>query len=391
MFPGYLFIANGIKSDSKDCQSFDSVAIGSFEASSLWAARESGFRIYFGIARDNAPLLKCASLDYNITYYDHHCYRNPFAFYDNIQAYKNTVAFLQSHSDIEIIHCNTPIGGVIGRICGKICKIKKIIYMAHGFHFYKGAPILNWLLYYPIEKLLARYTDVLITINSEDYERAKNFRLRKGGKLYYVPGVGIELAKYYVDRTKRDSIRKKLGIGNDDIMLLSVGRLDKNKNNAVLINALAKMNNQSIFLILCGDGEERLKLEHLATDLSVASNIKFLGRCSNIVDMYNAADIFLLASFREGLSRSIMEAMSVGLPCVVSKIRGNVDLIDELGGICVAPKDSHGFANAVLNLVEDYQKRVSMGIYNQTKVKQFDIETVKKIMLNIFTEVAIGL
>ncbi len=126
--------------------------------------------------------------------------RNPFDF-KNIRAYRQVTEIIKKEK-IEIIHCNTPIGGAVGRLAGKKCGIKKVIYQAHGFHFYKGAPKLNWIVYYPVEKYLAHFTDALITINTEDFRISRKFNLKKNGQKYYVPGVGINLKEFIMQRLK---------------------------------------------------------------------------------------------------------------------------------------------------------------------------------------------
>ena len=189
MTKGYLFISNSTKPSGEKAESLEPITIGTFALAAVDAAAKLGFKIYCGVNRSHPEQLTCTN--YDVTFYNEHTYRNVFAWKDNWQAYKNLCAFLELHPDIEVIHCNTPIGGVIGRLCGRKYH-KKVIYTAHGFHFYKGAPLKNWLLFYPVEKWLARMTDVLITINQEDYELACNrLKLRKGGKVFYIPGVGF--------------------------------------------------------------------------------------------------------------------------------------------------------------------------------------------------------
>ena len=104
--------------------------------------------------------------------------RNPLG-YKNLLAHKQLNKIVHD-GKYDVIHCNTPIGGVLGRLCGWEQKVTTIIYQAHGFHFYQGAPLTNWLLYYSVERLLAYWMDILIAINQEDYYRsAQKFRLRK--------------------------------------------------------------------------------------------------------------------------------------------------------------------------------------------------------------------
>lgn len=316
--------------------------------------------------------------------------RSPFSL-QNIKAYKQLVKLIREEK-IDYIHCNTPVGGILGRLAGKKCKVKKIIYQVHGFHFYKGAPKLNWLLYYPVERLLARYTDTLITINKEDYEFAKSkFKLRNKGKIHYVHGVGIDLSQYSIDYESYRSIRNKkrmeLGIEDDDTVLISAGRLDANKNNETTIRAIANVPN--VKLLLCGEGECRESLMSLAENLGVTDRVFFLGNRSDINDLYLASDIMVMMSFREGLSRSIMEAMASGLPCIVSKIRGNVDLIEnEKGGYLCQVTDVDSLSKSIETLANDISLRKGYGEFNREKVKSFSFDCVTNEITKIYKDLS---
>lgn len=313
--------------------------------------------------------------------------RSPFS-KQNIKAYKQLCNIIRENN-IECIHCNTPVGGMLGRLAGKKCGVKKVIYQVHGFHFYKGAPKLNWMLYYPIERWLARYTDSLITINKEDYAFAKKkFRLRNRGKVHYVPGVGIDTKQYIPDENMRIQKRKELGIKDEEFVLVAVGRLEPNKNNETLIRAVAKCRNSNIKLILCGDGEQRKALKDLGSELNIDNQVFFLGNRSDMREIYCAADCLVMASFREGLSRTIMEAMASGLPCIVSRIRGNVDLIEDgKGGYLCEPSNIQAFSSSIRKVCADKAMCTEMGDFNRMKIKEFDISIVEKKLISIYTEV----
>ena len=176
-----------------------------------------------------------------------------------------------------------------------------------------------------------------------------------------------------------------------DTVLISVGRLDKNKNNSTLIKAVALCNNQSVHLVICGDGEERDFLSNLARELGVGPQIHFLGNRSDMKDLYAMADIFVMASYREGLSRSLMEAMASGLPCVTSDIRGNRDLIQNgKGGFLSSCNDVSGFSEAISRVSEDLGMRQKMREYNLEKIKDFDIWVVEKQIEEIYQVVMGG-
>lgn len=313
--------------------------------------------------------------------------RSPFAFRKNYRAYKQIVKIIRENN-IDYIHCNTPVGGILGRLAGKKCKVKKVIYQVHGFHFYKGAPKKNWLLYYPVEKWLARYTDALITINKEDFEFAKEkFRLRNGGKIYYVPGVGINASEYRCEVSKREEKRRELNIPEDAFVLISAGELNANKNNRVIIAAMEQLKRSDIHYILCGVGELEDELRRQTDAAGLSQNVHFLGYRNDIKELYEAADCFVMPSFREGLSRSIMEAMSSGLPCIVSKIRGNVDMIEEgEGGYLCSPTDTDSYAEAIKKLADDDELKAKMKAFNLENVKKFDSSVVTVEMKKIYSK-----
>lgn len=308
----------------------------------------------------------------------------------NIKAYKQLVKLIKREK-FDVIHCNTPIGGVLGRLAGKKCKVRKIIYQAHGFHFYKGAPKKNWLIYYPIEKWLARYTDALITINNEDYELAKDrFKLRDKGKVYYVPGVGIDLSQYDLPDDVREKKRTELGLKKTDIVLISSGELNENKNNQIIIQALSKLRHENLHYIICGTGSKYDELKKMTSDNGLDDYIHFLGYRNDIKELYRASDIFVMPSLREGLSRSIMEAMASGLPSVSSKIRGNVDLIENgKCGLLCNPSSSEEFACAIKSLFENKETISYMADNNLNEIKKYDIRTVIEKMNEVYSAVII--
>ena len=304
--------------------------------------------------------------------------RSPFTV-KLISAYKELKKLVKLNK-FDLVHCHTPAGAACTRLaCRELRKTGlKVIYTAHGFHFFKGAPIKNWLIYYPIEKLCSYWTDVLITINKEDYSLAK--RKMKAKRIEYIPGVGIDTNKFINTEVDRESKRHELGISNDNIMLLSVGELNDNKNHEVVIRALAQISNTNIHYFIAGIGDKKEYLESLALELNV--NLHLLGYRTDIAELLKVSNIYVHPSFREGLNVSIMEAMATALPCIVGNIRGNVDLIDDNGGLLFDPHSINSCKNAIASLID--KDLNDMGIYNQIKIKRFDIEAVNKQMNEIY-------
>ena len=387
MRKGFLFIANGRVVPRKQELSLEPVKKGSFEAPAMYAADYLGLKLYMGINRDYADQLK--AVDYPITFYNQHIYRNIFGFKDIYVGYKNLCRFLESHPDIEIIHCNTPIGGVLGRICGKKYN-KKVIYTAHGFHFFKGAPLANRTIFKWIEKYMAHYSDAIITINQEDYNAAQSFRLKKGGKVFYVPGVGVDTKLYDSIVVNKNQKKQEIGLPVGSKIGIIVGDLNDNKNVETIIKALPTTPKE-FHIIICGFGPNELSLKELAANLKVSGRTHFLGFRKDVKELYAISDMFLFASKREGLPRSTMEAMCMELPCIVSKIRGNVDLIDEgLGGFLCTPLDYNAYAQAINKVLSDEKSAKQFGEYNKTKVEQFSIDVVRNKMVDVFNEVIYG-
>ena len=281
----------------------------------------------------------------------------------------------------DIVHCHTPIVSACTRIaCNKAReKGTKVIYTAHGFHFYKGAPLINWLIYFSIEKICSEWTDLLITINKEDYDRAK--RLLSAKNVEYIPGVGIDTAKFENTICNNASKRAEIGIPQNACFILSVGELNENKNHKVVIEALGAIKDKNIHYAIAGKGSYGKELLEYANSLGIGDNCHLLGYRSDIPELYKVADVYVLPSIREGLNVSVMEAMASGLPCIVSRIRGNIDMVDEgKGGLYFNPKSAQELTMAIrnLNTIEN------CGLYNVSKAKQFDSRIINQKVLNIY-------
>ena len=380
----YVFVANSTKPSEEERKCRSKVSLQNFQKPCVKAALDLGYEVHVGINRDIPEQLSC---DLNVKFYDEHVYRNVLAIKDNYTAYKNLMTLLRT-GNFEVIHCNTPIGGVIGRLCGKIAKVPKIIYTAHGFHFYQGAPLINRTLFKWAEMFMAHYTDAIITINNEDYEAAQKFKLRNNGKVYYVPGVGIKTDAYKNAKYDKESFIKNLKLKNNDIICIAMGDLIKRKNYESSIKAIARTNNTNIHFLICGKGPKLEKLKKLSRDLNIENQIHFLGFRADVKELLNISDIFLLTSYQEGLPRSTMEAMAAGLPCIVSKIRGNIDLIENgKGGYLCDPNDVCGFAKAISDISKDAEMRNSIGEINLNTVKKYDVENVNAMIKGIYGEV----
>ena len=303
--------------------------------------------------------------------------------YNNIRAYKQVVDLINKYK-YEFIHCHTPIGSVIAR-CAAHKTHTLVIYTAHGFHFYKGAPIKNWLIYYPVEKFLSRWTDVLILINKEEDERAQTFKAKK---VLYVPGVGIDLKKFNNKIIDIGEKRKQIGICNDAFMLLSVGELIPRKNHEVVIRALSVLEKKNqlrnIQYVICGQGDYEEYLEKLTNELNVKHCVHFLGYRSDISEICRCSDLFIFMSHQEGLSVALMEAMASEIPIICSDIRGNTDLINNNVTGLVINSSPEDVANAIIKVKENSKLGEKLALSAAQSIKKYDLSSIENKMFEIY-------
>ena len=309
--------------------------------------------------------------------------RNPLKIFSLIKSYKETISLLKERN-YSFIHTHTPIASAIVRIAAKKTGTK-VIYTAHGFHFYSGAPLLNWIIYYPIEKLLSKYTDVMITINREDYNRAlKKFKAKK---TVYIPGVGVDTEKFVPRKDGRERIRKELGITDDSFLICSVGELNKNKNHSVIIKALGKLNDCKIHYVIAGRGILQHKLKKMIHHLKLEHTVHLLGFREDIPDLYAASDLGVFPAIREGLGLAAIEGMAAALPLLVSNNRGMRDLIKEKNVFSCNYNDVTGFSKFIYMLKNDEKLRYEQSRTNQIVCKEFDCKVVNQKMFEIYSMV----
>ncbi len=282
----------------------------------------------------------------------------------------------------DIIWTNEPVMGVVTRLAANQYRRKgtEVIYMCHGFHFYTGASLPNWLIYYPIERFMSRFCDRIVTINHEDEARAKTFHCPR---VEYIHGIGVNTDRLR-NRNEQSDIRAELGLGNEDFLVLSVGELNENKNQQVILRAIARLNDPGIHYLLCGKGDRREALEKLAKELGIEKNVHFLGYRKDVVDICSQADLFAHPSRREGLGLAPLEAMYCGLPLVASDTRGLQDYtIPGKSGFLCNSEDAAGFAAAIGRLKEDPALRCGCGEFNKNAVQVFCLEQVKEEVLRL--------
>ena len=309
--------------------------------------------------------------------------RNPFSA-SNIKAYKMLKSVIDN-GNFDIIECNTPVGSVIGRLAARGARKKgtKVIYIAHGFHFFRGSSKLAWLMFYPVERLLAHITDVLVTINREDYERAsKKFKAKQ---IVHIDGIGVDLERIENSCPDKSKVRREFGIKESDTVLISVGELRKLKNHRTIIEAMAKIENKNLHYIIAGCGTFGSELSELAERHGIKDRVHLPGFRNDVFDLLKSSDIFCFPSTREGMPLALMEAMAAGLPAVASNVRGNRDLIAPgKGGFLYSANDSDGFAEGIKKLIDDPSLRRKMGSYNKERIKKYDIKIIKEKLFRIY-------
>ncbi|MEG1582096.1 MAG: glycosyltransferase family 4 protein [Clostridia bacterium] len=290
-------------------------------------------------------------------------------------------------NEYDLIICQQPVGGAISRLVASKCKIP-VVYIAHGFHFYKGCPLKNKLIFKTIEKWLSKYTDALVTMNEEDYQAAKTFKAKK---VFKIDGIGFDDSKQKVVLTKEEILKKEFGIKEDDFVLVSIGELNQNKNHKVVLDALKLIDTTNIKYIICGQGSKEEEYTKFIKLNNLEGVVILAGYRKDVQDVLKLADVFVMPSFREGLPMSMMEAMNLGLPVITTNIRGCSDLIqNEEGGLLLEPKNVEGFAGAILYLQDDKNICKNMTEINLKNIEKYRIQNVLLEMEQVYDSITFG-
>jgi glycosyltransferase involved in cell wall biosynthesis len=293
---------------------------------------------------------------------------------------------LLSKTHYDLIHVHTPVASFLGRLLARVTHQGKTLYTAHGFHFYEGAPLRNWLVYYTAERLAARWTDGLVVVNSEDLHNSRRIGFESDKNLFYVHGVGVDLARYGQSLTAESSVRPELEIGRNDLVVTCVAELNKNKNQNYLLDAwkclLERLRDAHLLLVGGGDAstlQRRVEQERI-------SRVHFLGHRRDVPAILQATDIAVLVSRREGLPRSLMEAMASGKPVVATNIRGSRDLVEHgRSGFLVDLGDVAALAESIERLALDAELRTAMGIAGRERIQEYGLDRVLKEMSDLYT------
>lgn len=347
--------------------------------------REQGEYEIHVAARNNLAEKNGLALDFADKVFDIPFERSPFH-PRNIRAYKQLKRLL-AENEYEVIHCNTPVGGVVTRLAAKKARRKgsKVFYTAHGFHFYEGAPKKNWLVYYPVERMLARRTDTLITINEEDFKLASE---RFPCHTARIHGVGVSDTRYHpVSADEVASLRTELGFSPEDEIILCVGELLPNKNQAMAIRAMVEVvkNRPHAILLLAGNGPERENLEALVKACRLEDHVRFLGYCTTLEKYQRISNLGVSCSYREGLGINLIEAMLSGNPVIGTHNRGHNELVSEgENGYLVKPNDAGSMAERMVDILSDPKKMTTMGQNGREFAEQYTYTQVKRELRAIY-------
>lgn len=301
----------------------------------------------------------------------------------NVGAFKEIRKLIKKEK-YDIVHIHTPIASAITRLACIGLEVK-VIYTAHGFHFYKGAPKKNWLLFYPVEKILSYFTDILICINKEDYLLSLS-KFNKP-KIVYIPGVGVDTQKFKpVNSDIKVQLRTKYGFRKDDFIIISVGELNNNKNHILTLESMKSLTSKydNIKYLLIGDGFRRKEYEQFVEDEKMESFIKILGRRKDIPNLLQISDVLVSVSYREGLPVNVLEAKATGLTVVATDIRGNRDLVEQGKTGILINNQINKLSNAILNLYNDKELLISIGQNNIQDSRKYDLNEIMRMIMDVF-------
>jgi glycosyltransferase EpsD len=343
--------------------------------SSPYGYKDEGYEKYL---RDNIPS--------DSKYFKVSAERSPFAISSNFKGYKELCKII-NEGNYDMVWTNEPVMGVITRLASSKSRKKetKMLYLAHGYHFFKRAPLANWL-FYPVEKFMARYCDMMVMINWEDFNLTKKY-FKKPVK--HINGIGFDVNKYKNASTNHKTKRQELNIGVNDALILSVGELIPRKNHEVIIKAISILNDPKIKYIICGIGPRLEFLKNLSKKLKIEDKVQFIGQRYDIGEILKVSDVFVHPSTREGLGIAPIEAMAVGLPIITSNVQGLKDFsITGKTGYCLGPNDIIGYKEAIKELLNNPELRKSMGNYNKNAVEKYSIESSTSDMEIIIKQLA---
>ena len=310
---------------------------------------------------------------------------DPRNFFKGVARVKEVVA----SENYDIVHVHTPIAAFVTRYALKKFTKTRVVYTAHGFHFYQGGNPIKNAIFFNLEKLAGRWTDYLVTINQEDVRAAIKNRFLPQEKIIYTPGIGLDLEKYdpgNVSNTGINAVRQELGLNKNDILLLSIAEFTPRKRQQDQLLALKKLNRPEIHIAFAGYGVTLAKIEELARELELQQQVHFLGHRKDIPALICASQAVLLTSQQEGLPRCIMEAFCAAKPVIGTRIRGTQDLLSDDCGILIEVGDTEALAKAITVVADDLEEAKRIGSNGRAKIATYDVREILKIYEDIFNK-----
>lgn len=344
--------------------------------------KDQGYEVH--VASNGENQIPYTDVKYNLGFD-----RNPLK-YDNFKVYRKLKKIIEENK-YDIIHCHTPIGGALTRWAARKTRGEgtKVLYTAHGFHFYDGASKVNWIVYYNIEKFLSKYTDCLITINEEDFNIAKEKKF-DAKELKLVNGVGIDLNKFKPQTAENKRLlRAEYGYDEDDFIMVYAAELSYRKHHDLIINAVSYLNNKipKLKILFAGVGALEDEYKSLTKQLNLDDKIKFLGYRKDVNKLMTLSDVAISSARQEGLPVNIMEAMAIGLPIIVTDCRGNRDLVkNNVNGIVVGINDVNSFTRAIEKMYVEKEFKNNVCENNVKDVKKYSLDVIMPEMIKIYTE-----
>ena len=354
--------------------------------------QERGWEVH-AAAHDNLAVKNGLQLKYCDRFIETPFSRSPKS-PDNFRAYRQLKKLL-AEERYDLILCNTPMGGIVTRLAAKKARKQgtKVIYMAHGFHFFKGSSKAAWLLYYPIEKFMAKYCDLLITVNEEDYALAKE-RFGRRTKIARIHGVGVDETRYHpAGPEERLALREAEGLAPEDFVILCTGELNENKNQKTLISAAAQLKDSlpGLKILLAGNGPKEQELRARIRAEGLEGIVKLLGYRTDLEKIVPAADLIVSCSRREGMPLNVIEAMLCEKPVVASHNRGHDELVAEgETGYLLAPEDAKGFAERILALAKDPALRFRLGARGAERIRPYAVSATREELGKLLNDVTEG-
>lgn len=354
-----------------------------FEKSDIQILKNMGYEIHTATNMEGEKWLQDDGTfdDIDIIKHQIDFSRSPFSI-KSLKAYEELRSLIKNYQ-FDIIHCHTPVAAAITRIAALHVRGKKayMIYTCHGFHFNKKSGLRNWILYYPLERMLAHFTDMIITINKEDYGVINKFKVKEKR---YIPGVGVDIEGISSISVDKIAFRRSMGISSSAFVIMSIGELSDRKNQQVILQAIAKLKDKNIIYVMCGTGSKKNDYEVLVNDLGIKDQVIFTGQRDHdwVMRFSHCIDLGAIPSKIEGLGLAGIEMLAAGKPLVGSNVHGIKDyLVDGKTGISCDPEDAEEFAKAIFKLKNDkeYYNLCMKNAYGMAK--KFDEKISKKMML----------